>query len=410
MKLAFLTQSYPPMLSGAAIFARQLAEGMAGRGHQVLVIAASDRGSPYLAQSGNLSVLRLRSVTNPLRAGQRFMILSHRAILRALADFDPQLIHTHEPFQVGLTGIAYARHSGIPVSLNIHQLPWFVASYLPRVEILRTGMESLLWGYAGWVLRKFSILFAPTQTISDIVVRRTGICPRTISYGLDLNTFSNLHPSPDREKALRRRTGLPMSVPILLHVGRLDSDKQVDCVIRAAAETMKDTAAHLLMVGDGHAKPALMKLCRSLGIGDRAHFPGYITVGQGLPDLYRLASLFVTASEIETQGIVLLEAAASGLPIVAVRATCIPEIVHHGENGFLAEPGDTLALARAMTTLLQDATLAGYMGAAGSLLAQAHNQQDTLDGYESIYEEWVARNKVKVPGKVRKPMRFFRAV
>ncbi len=410
MKLAFLAQSYPPMVSGAAIFAKQLAEGMADRGHQVLVIAASDRGSPYLAQSGSLSVLRLRSVTNPLRAGQRFMLLSHRAILRALTDFDPQLIHTHEPFQIGLTGIAYARHSGIPVSLSIHQLPWFVASYLPGVELLRTGMESLLWGYAGWILRKFPILFAPTQTISYIVARQTGIRPRTISYGLDLNTFSNLHPSLDREKALRRRIGLPMSVHILLHVGRLDTDKHVDRVIRAAAETMKDTDAHLLMVGDGHEKPALMKLCRSLGIADRAHFPGYITVEQGLPDLYRLASLFVTASEIETQGIVLLEAAASGLPIVAVRATCIPEIVHHAENGFLAEPGDTLALARFMTTLLKDASLAGHMGTAGSLLAQAHNQQDTLDMHELIYEECVARNKVRVPVKARKPMRFFRPV
>ncbi len=83
-----------------------------------------------------------------------------------------------------------------------------------------------------------------------------------------------------------------------------------------------------------------MKLCDSLGITDRVKFTGCISLQDGLPEIYRAASLFVSASEIETQGIVLLEAAASGLPIAAVHATCIPEIVHHGVNGYLAESGD----------------------------------------------------------------------
>ncbi|MDK0575369.1 glycosyltransferase, partial [Clostridium perfringens] len=90
------------------------------------------------------------------------------------------------------------------------------------------------------------------------------------------------------------------------------------------------------------------------GISNRVHFTGFISTKQGLPELYRIARLFITTSEIETQGLVMLEAAASGLPIVAVRATCIPEIVHNGVNGFLAEPGDIEGLGQGISTLLRD--------------------------------------------------------
>jgi glycosyltransferase involved in cell wall biosynthesis len=170
-------------------------------------------------------------------------------------------------------------------------------------------------------------------------------------------------------------------------VGRLDTDKRVDRVVRAAAEVMPATGAHLLLVGDGRERPALENLARSLGVAGRVHFPGFVTVEQGLSDMYRLASLFVTASEIETQGIVLLEAAASGLPIAAVRATCIPEIVHHAENGFLSAPGDIHGLAHSMHTLLQQPTLAVQMGQTGRLLAQAHDTQATMDLHERLYRE-----------------------
>ena len=376
------------MVSGAAIFAQRLAEGMSARGHHILVAAASDTGPAYLQQNGNLSILRLRSIHNPMRVGQRFMLPSRRAVLQALRDFQPDLIHTHDPFQLGLTGLEYARRAGIPVAFSIHQLPWFIASYLP--SNLRAQTESVLWKYAAWLLKQFSILLAPTRTISDIVAERTGLRPRTISYGLDLSAFSASPLNPDRERTLRRQLGLPANVLVILHVGRLDTDKRVDRVIRAAARTMSATEARLLLVGDGREKPALIQLARSLGVAERVHFPGFVTMEHGLPEIYRLARLFVTASEIETQGIVLLEAAASGLPIAAVRATCIPEIVHVGENGFLAEPGDIDALARSMTTILNNAELARQMGQASHRLAQIHDQRVTMDLHEELYCELIS--------------------
>jgi glycosyltransferase involved in cell wall biosynthesis len=293
---------------------------------------------------------------------------------------------------MGLLGIEYAKRARIPSLLTIHQLPSFVASYLP--DFAKTHTEAVLWIYAHWLCRNFTAIVTPTQTISSLVTGMTGLQTNTIGYGINLQSF---HPPlfDDGEAAIRQKWNLPSSAPLLLHVGRLDTDKHVDRVIHAAARTMSESDAHLLIVGDGTQKPALIKLCKSLGIPDRAHFPGYISPQDGLAEIYRIATLFVTASEIETQGIVLLEAAASGLPIVAVRATCIPEIVKDRINGYLAESGDLAELSNAMSLLLQDTQQAKIMGAASLILAARHTQRHTQNAYEQLYSQLMHQVRIR---------------
>lgn len=382
MRIAYLTQSYPPMISGAAGVVRQLAEAMAQRGHQVLVIAASNNADPYHTYRENLTILHLRSFNNPLRVGQRLILHPRPATLRALKTFQPDIIHTHEPLQMGGIGLAYARRDRIPITLTIHQLPEFVASYLPH--FLQGVVKNVLWQYARWLLQKFTSLITPTRTTAELIKEMTGLQAEPISSALDLQVF---HPPLPGDFGIitRRKWNLPPGVPLLLHVGRLDTDKRVDRVVQAAARAMSDTDAHLLIVGDGTQKRALIRLCKSLHIADRVHFTGYVSATDGLSEIYRIAHVFMMASEIETQGIVLLEAAASGLPIVAVRATCIPEIVHDGINGFLVEAGDPASFSDRIKCLLHDPQKARIMGQAGIALAQAHEIQHTLDLHEGLY-------------------------
>jgi glycosyltransferase involved in cell wall biosynthesis len=401
MKIAYLAQSYPPMLSGAALMAERLAKELAARGHEVLVIAASDQEHGYLIMENELTILRLRSIYNPLRVGQRFLIYPRRAILRSLHKFQPDIIHTHDPLQMGILALEHARKTNIPVLLSIHQLPWFVSAYLPEIYGIRYATEIALWTYARWLLRQFDALITPTQTIASIINSKTGIEPQTISYGIDLRTF-HPHLSTDNEIAIRTWLNLPPNVPVILHVGRLDTDKHVERVILAAISSLQETDAHLLIVGDGRQKPALMELCRSKGIAQRCHFPGYVSVQEGLPAIYRLASLFVTASRIETQGIVLLEAAASGLPILAVRAACVPETVQDGLNGYLTEPGNDIALGNRITELLKDSEKARKLGQAGRRLARKHNIRTTVDAFENLYADLIKQKEMqRYPEKIQ---------
>lgn len=396
MKIAYLTQSYPPMVSGAALIAEHLAKEMALRDHKVLVIAASDREHGYITIENNLTILRLRSIHNPLRVGQRFILYPRRTILYYLHKFQPDVIHTHDPLQMGMIGLEYARRTNTPTLLFIHQLPWFVSAYLPEFYGIRYGVETALWAYARWLLQQFSILITPTQTIANIIRSMTGIESQTISYGIDLQTF-HPHLCHDDGTAIRTRLNLPPNVPIILHVGRLDTDKHVDRVILAAEQCLRETDAHLLIVGDGRQKPALMELCRSKGIAQRCHFPGYFSAQEGLPEIYRMARLFVTASEIETQGLVLLEAAASGLPIVAVRATCVPEIVHDGLNGYLAESNEIATLGKLITKLIMEPEKAREMGQVGCRLVAQHNIQTTIDSCEHLYIELLKQRTTQIP-------------
>ena len=145
MRIAYLTQPYPPMVSGASIVVEQLANEMANRGHEVLVIAASDNGKQYFVQKKNLTVLRLKSIQNPLRVNQRSIFFQKKAILRALKEFQPDLIHAHEPLQIGLYGIKFAKQTKIPILLTTHQLPWFVASYFPNRFKIRMLIEKIIW-------------------------------------------------------------------------------------------------------------------------------------------------------------------------------------------------------------------------------------------------------------------------
>jgi 1,2-diacylglycerol 3-alpha-glucosyltransferase len=394
MRIAYLTQSYPPMISGAALVVKNLATGMAGSGHEVLVIAASDTSRTYVVREENLTVLRLKSVYNPTRVGQRFTPYSRRSVTNVLQEFKPQAIHSHEPMPISLPAIRYAGEMNVPTVLTIHQLPPTATRLLPgRIQ---GRMENLLWGYGRWYTKKFTALITPTETTS-IQVRRILERPVvTISNGIDLQIF---HPplQGDDEAATRQTWNLPPNAPILLHVGRLDPDKNVERVIRATAGALEGNHAHLLIVGDGLRKPVLMKLCESLGVAERIHFTGFISSKQGLPALYRIARLFITASEIETQGLVLLEAAASGLPIVAVRATCIPELVHDGVNGFLAEPGDVEGLGRGAFTLLNDENKAAQMGKASLALAQQHDNRFTIEAHEKLYHELIEQAQAIYP-------------
>ena len=398
MRIAYLTQAYPPMVSGAAISVQQLAETMAGHGHQILVIAASDRKYPYNSYGNNLTIMRLNSFHNPMRVGQRILVYPHQTILQALRKFRPDVIHAHEPL-ISWIGFNYAQRANVPITLTVHMLPWSAKYLLPDIPGVRSFAEDAAWMYLRLMARKFSSVITSTRMISEVVTRETSIQAETIPCGINMQTFHS-RPSPDIEIATRARLNLPLNVPVILHVGRLDPEKRVDQVVLAAAQAMSQLDAHLLIVGDGREKPALIQLCQSLGIGDRAHFPGYISVEEGLPEIYRMASLFVMTSEVESQGIVLLEAAASGLPIAAVNATSISEVVHDGINGYLTVPGEVKALGDAIAALLRSPEKSRQMGREGRIVAENYDIQRTQKLHEQFYERLINQKHIPAARKV----------
>lgn len=390
MKIAYVNQTYPPMVTGVSHMLRRLAEGMADRGHEILVIVASDTGRPYtISTRRGLTIVRLRSYQNPMAARQRFMPWPRRQIESLLDAFAPEIVHFHDPGLASVIGVTKKGRRPVPTVLTAHIHPEVARRYTGTGAVWGTLVERGTMAAAGWIYRRCTAVVSPTRTIADCVRAIGGRSARVISNGIDLERFNPAPLSHSETQALRAKFGLEDGRKTLLHVGRLSREKNIPTVLRAAALAMQCVDAQLVVAGNGPEKDRLMALCRELGIADRVRFPGFVAHDKELPALYRLADVFVSASEIEAQGLVLLEAASCGTPVVAVRAGASPEIVRDRVNGRLVRPGDAAAVAGGIVEILQDPAAAGRMGQAGRVLAEEHALESTIRAHENLYMELV---------------------
>ena len=393
MRIAMITQSYPPMISGAAIFVHRLSETLANKGHSLLVLTASETSKPNLINKPNLKVLKIKSIHNPFRVNQRFTLWPYREMMDELYAFGPDVIHIHDPLQMGMISRKFSREAGTPVVLTVHALPQFLASYLDLPRFVKAGVENLLWKYAAGQYTHLDGIVVSTGMVANIIRQMLGVGPTVISCGIDLQKFFPAKIPKYKEKALRIKFGIPFPVPVLLHVGRLDKDKNVTLTLQGCLPALRNTNAHLLIVGNGTEMNRLKKLALKHRMREKVHFTGYVTDEKELADIYRLASIFVTASEIETQGIVLLEAAACGLPIVAPDCLGIPDLVQDRVNGFLFKPGDAMKFSEYVLQLCKDSRLAKTMGNSNEEIIKEHSFEKTVSNYESLYENCLGSTK-----------------
>ena len=386
MRIALLSQAYPPMVSGISVAVRHLAEGLAGRGHAVLVLSASDRGEAYREVRAGVQLVRLPSRPTPARRGQRWSWWSRDEVEKHLDEFRPDVLHLHDPALGGLLVPTFARERRLPLIVTAHALPWYISAHAPDLPGLRTMLEAALWAFASDLIAQCQAVVAPSHFTAGQVDAHGGTGAVVISNGVDLRRFRADPDSPDERQAVTERYGLDPSRPIILHVGRVDREKNVDDVVRAAAIAMASTDAQLLVVGDGNRLQDMEELARELGIARQSRFIGFVEPNGDLPALYRSGTVFVLASELESEGIVILEAAACGIPIVAVRATSMPELVEEPGCGYLVPPGDVHAMADRIVQVLRDPAAQRALGQAGVAMAQAHSLDLTLERHEALYQ------------------------
>lgn len=386
MKIAYVCQSYLPTTSGAALVVRRLVEGISARGHSVVVLAPSDYGHGYIERADKFIVVRLRSFKNPIRIDHHFTFWSQNEIFNTLRQFKPDVMHLHDPLNLGVSGIRSARRLIIPALVTIHQLPWFISSYIAKTQLTKSLIESSLWQYSKWFLRQCDATITPSQTIANIIRIQTGICPKVISNGVDLSLFSPHTKKPNESEELCSKYHIRPEHPVILFVGRLDPDKNIEIVLHAAAKVMRAMQVQLVVVGDGTRREELIQLSKSIGIHQHCYFPGFISQNGDLPGIYRLATVFVTASILEIQSSVVLEGAASGLPVITVQASSMSELVEDGRNGYLVPPWDVNALAERLIFLLRSPSKIKMMGKASRILAERHSNKIFIDAHEKIYE------------------------
>lgn len=374
------SHGYPPTVSGVTLVVQRLARALVERGHQVTVLAGSDRFAPYETYDRGVHVVRLESRPNPYWPANPVPRLSVEDFERQVARRSPDVVHCHDALPFCMRAVRSRHHLLAPLMATCHYYPSFVASYLTSAELTNEIIEELTWRYSIALYNRVGEVVFATATHRDHFVQR-GLTAKThvISNGVDVHRYS---PAVEPEDAVWA-TRLPAG-PRILAVGRLAQDKNLEVLINAIANVRSEPHAHLLLVGEGPHQEALEAAAEEAHVSPFVHFLGFVPEME-LPGLYRSCDAFAISSNHEVQSLPALQAAATGLPIVAAAQGSLPEICVDGENGLLVRTESPEDFAVALSGVLEPAT-AIRMGLASLGISRLHDERLTFDAYESLYK------------------------
>lgn len=410
MKIAIASDIYYPMTNGVAVFSHNLALGLAKRGHEVMVIAPSFDGKYHVDNESGVKTVHLTSAKFPFYPDQINEVPERKEFLglpmprlaykngiwwsvkpfveikKVLDEFQPDVIHLQTAETIALAIMRYVRKNDIPLVTTGHAYPDNVTGQFKFLKPVKKPVDAAVRAYMASFLKHSEYATMPTEmAIGDLIPKnrkRFKVSVEALSNGVDLAQFKPGKPSAQIAKELQ----LDLNRPRVIYVGRVDPEKSIEKVVEAFSLALKKVPeAELLIVGDGIAKPELEKLVREKGIEDKVKFPGRIMPPK-LQEVYRMGTLFATASKTETQGIVLIEAAATGLPLIAVDAGAVRELCQNKKNGILCKPDNVRQMARAMVKILSDRELQERYGAESLEIAKKHDINHTLSRFEEIYE------------------------
>lgn len=352
MRVGLFTESYDPIINGVSTSVKTLATELTTAGHTPIIVAPHYAG---FADENGTTVLRLpswRTLLNPANPFAYPPLLGRaaRSVIRVGLD----VVHTQQPFGMGLHGQAAARRLEIPLVSTNHTLYSEYTHYAPFVP------PGVARAFVAGAMRRYY------NTCDAIVVPSRAT--KRVLEGLGV-AASRLHVVPTGVGAApvvlpaalaqaRTLYDLPPGVPVLLFVGRIAREKNLGLLLEAVARLQIRPRPVLLLVGSGPYRDACRRRVRTLGLEPLVRFAGFLKRAHLAP-VYAAATLFVFPSLTETQGVVLSEAQSHGLPCVVANGGGGPEFVRDQVDALVVPPHDPVAFARAIETLLADAPKRG---------------------------------------------------
>lgn len=365
-RVAVVTETYPPEVNGVAVTISRIVEGLRAQGHQVQLIRPRQPGDATRTTNDCL----MRGLPIPRYPDLRMGLPATGELLRRWREARPDVVHLVTEGPLGWSALRAARRLGLPVvsdfRTNFHAYTeHYGLSWLRRPIV----------AYLRHLHNRTACTMVPTAALQQELAGMGFERLQVVARGVDAQRF---HPGL-RSGDLRREWGADDDTPVVLCVGRLAPEKNLDAVVaawRAMAEVNPRT--RLVLVGDGPDRPRLMALA------PEAIFMG-TQRGDALARCYASADVFAFASLTETFGNVVPEAMASGLAVLAYQHAAAGQLIEHRHNGVLAPAGDETTFLRLARTLASDPAWARHLGQQARETAQALDWQHILSGIEAQY-------------------------
>jgi 1,2-diacylglycerol 3-alpha-glucosyltransferase len=381
MKILISTDTYYPHVNGASYFTQRLAYNLHAHGHDVCVIAPSQSYKDTDTVINSVRVFGVHSYSFFFYHKFRFCLLFFRNkfIEKIIEDFQPDIIHLQGHFAVSRQVVAIAKEKHIPLVATNHFMPENLVHYLPLHTLIGPPIKKMAWRDFSKVFKEVGQVTTPTETAARLIQSYFKRPIIAVSCGINIEIFN-----PKNDGTYLKKRYNMAKTPILLFVGRLDKEKNIDMVIESFARAVKKIPFQLVVVGDGTEKNNLIELSKKIGVEKNVIFTGFVS-DEDLPNLYAASDCFIIAGTAELQSIVTMEAMASGLPILGVNAIALPELVKDGKNGFLFEYGDIDGLSEKMVVIFSNDEQRKAMGQESLALVAKHDMKNSIKKFEDIY-------------------------
>lgn len=384
LKVAMFTNNYLPFIGGVPISIERLRCGLEKLKDTVLIVAPRYKNK----REKEKNVIRMPSIFSFGEKSEfRFANIFSSAVRKKVKAFKPDIIHVHHPFWIGSLGVYMARRLKVPAVYTYHTR---LEHYSHFVFLPGSLFRNII---AHFLVRRFAnkcdAVIVPTDSTEEYL-RMIGVTAPTYVQptGIEYDRFQ--HVEPAEVEKLKKRLKIKDET-VFVSVSRLSNEKNIDFMIDALAELKKttDKPFRLLIVGDGHQKQRLQTKIDELGLKQTIQLVGSVAP-EKMANWYQLGDAFLFASQSETQGMVILEAMAAGLPVVAVRSSGIDDVVEDGFNGYKTPARQAVWLER-VERLLNDEELLGQLSGNAENFAKAYSVERFSQDVRHIYAETLAR-------------------
>ena len=389
MRILMVSDVYFPRVNGVSTSIETFRQSLAGQGIEVRIVAPR-----YGAEPDVPGVARVPG--RPVPRDPEDRIVAWRAMSRTVHEHAAgcDLVHIQTPFAAHYSGLRAARREGVPVLATYHTLfEEYLHHYAPFLPA--RGLRAVARHLSRRQCNALDGVVVPSLAMQARLVHYGVKAPiHILPTGIPLARFAG----GDRAR-FRAAHGIVPARPVALFVGRVAHEKNIGFLLAMAAEAVKRRPDLLLLVaGEGPALPALRAQAARLGLGEAVRFTGYLDRHRDLPDCYAAADVFVFASRTETQGLVLLEAMAVGLPVVAFAEMGTIDILAP-RQGCRVPAEDPAAFADAVVEILSDAALRARLGSEAWGYARSWSDEAMSARLAILYLEYHKKNGNPAPWK-----------